>query len=159
MVFSDLETRILPDQFTLGGLALGVVAAAVVPFQGGLFETLWPQLPAWLASVGQSLLAAGMVSGAMWTAGWLFAKVRHKEGLGFGDVKMVAMMGAFLGLSKALLAIFFGCVAGSVGGLAYIYLTKKDPASYQLPFGTFLGAAAIVVSFWGEGLLRWYPGL
>jgi leader peptidase (prepilin peptidase)/N-methyltransferase len=159
MIVTDLETRILPDEFTLGGFALGVVAAAAVPFEGGLVQTLWPVVPLRVASVLQALLAAGVVTGAMWLVGVLYAKVRHKEGLGFGDVKMVAMMGAFLGLSQALAAIFIGCLSGAVIGLAYIRWSRQDPATYELPFGSFLGAGAIVASFLGTEPLNWYRQL
>jgi prepilin signal peptidase PulO-like enzyme (type II secretory pathway) len=55
--------------------------------------------------------------------------------------------------------VFLGCLLGALGGLVYIYVARKDPATYELPFGSFLGAAAIAVSFTGEGLLRWYAGL
>jgi leader peptidase (prepilin peptidase)/N-methyltransferase len=147
LIFTDLDTRILPDEFTLGGIALGVAAAALVPFRGGLLFDVWPEAPPALLSMLESAAAAAFVSGTMWLIAALYSKVRGKEGLGFGDVKMVAMMGAFLGLSKALLAIFIGCTAGSVLGLAYIYWRKKDPSTYELPFGSFLGAAGIVVSF------------
>jgi leader peptidase (prepilin peptidase)/N-methyltransferase len=156
MIFSDLETRLLPDQFTFGGLAAGIAAAAFVPFRGSLLSLLWPDIPLRVVSMAQALLAAAIVSSALWLVGVLYKAVRHKEGLGFGDVKMVAMMAAFLGLSKTLLAVFLGCAAGAVIGLAYIHWTKKEAADYELPFGSFLGAAAILVSFWGEGLLGWY---
>jgi len=159
MIFTDIDLRLLPDEFTIGGIVLGVVAAGIVPMDGGLFALLWPDLLPVVASMAQSLLAAGIVAGALWLVGLLYARVRHKEGLGFGDVKMVAMMGAFLGLSEAMVAVFLGCTAGAIGGLAYIYWRKKDAATYELPFGSFLGAAAIFVSFWGEGMLRWYGGL
>jgi leader peptidase (prepilin peptidase)/N-methyltransferase len=82
----------------------------------------------------------------MWGLGALYQKLRHKEGLGLGDVKMVAMIGAFLGLQPAILAVMVGSLLGSVIGLAYIYLSRKDASTYELPFGTFLGAGAIAVA-------------
>ena len=68
------------------------------------------------------------------------------EGLGFGDVKMLAMIGAFLGIRGALLTVILGSIAGSIIGLAYIKITGKDASSYPLPFGSFLGAAALVAA-------------
>ncbi len=82
----------------------------------------------------------------LWGLGALYQKIRHKEGLGLGDVKMVAMIGAFLGLGGAMLTVMAGSLLGSVIGLAYIYLARKDPGTYELPFGSFLGAGAIVIA-------------
>ena len=79
--------------------------------------------------------------------GWLYEKLRHREGLGFGDVKLIAMVGAFLGLHAALLTLLIGSISGSVIGMIYIKLTHKDAGTYELPFGTFLGIAALVSAF------------
>jgi leader peptidase (prepilin peptidase)/N-methyltransferase len=85
----------------------------------------------------------------------VYFRVRKREGLGFGDVKMVAMIGAFLGLHGALLTVILGSVLGSVLGLLYIFAARKDASSYELPFGTFLGAAALAVAFLREQMLTW----
>lgn len=151
LVFSDLEELILPDEFTLGGLAAGLVLALFIPIEDSTAGVLL-----WLAgvpagprvqSLAEAALGAALPAGFLWLGGWLFEKIRHKEGLGFGDVKLVAMIGAFLGLRGALLTILTGSVLGSVVGLLFIKLTGKDAATYQLPFGTFLGIAAILVAF------------
>ncbi len=137
MIFSDLETRLLPDEFTKGGIVLGLIAAVLAPQRSSIAFSLLD------AAAG-----AAVCSGSLWAVGWLYSKIRHKEGLGFGDVKMVAMIGAFLGAGPALMALFLGCLLGSAVGLCYIYLAKKDAASYELPFGSFLGVAAIFVAVW-----------
>ncbi len=150
MIFSDLETRLLPDEFTKGGIVLGLVVAALVPFREGLAPLLFdvggiahdPRA----MSVLEACLGAAVASGALWSVAWLYAKVRHRDGLGFGDVKMVGMMGAFLGLGPAMLAIFAGCILGTLLGVAYVAITRRDLATYELPFGTFLGVAAIGVA-------------
>ncbi|MEZ5352063.1 MAG: prepilin peptidase [Bryobacteraceae bacterium] len=147
MIFTDLETRLLPDQFTKGGMALGFVAAALLPLRGGFGELLWRGDP-WVGSLIEAGLGAGVTSGVLWAMGWVYGKVRHREGLGFGDVKMVAMIGAFLGLGGALATLMIGGIAGTLIGLGYIYWFKKDASTFELPFGTFLGAAAIVVAYW-----------
>jgi leader peptidase (prepilin peptidase)/N-methyltransferase len=82
--------------------------------------------------------------------------LRHKEGLGLGDVKMIAAVGAFLGLPNTLLTLIAGSAAGSVLGLLYILITKRDYSSYELPFGSFLGGAAIFVSLFGQRVIGWY---
>jgi leader peptidase (prepilin peptidase)/N-methyltransferase len=86
-------------------------------------------------------------------AGWLYFKLRQREGLGLGDVKLVAMVGAFLGLNGALFMLIFGSLAGSLIGYAYIRYTRQDPSTYELPFGTFLGLAGIAVALWDSGAL------
>jgi leader peptidase (prepilin peptidase)/N-methyltransferase len=136
LIFSDLETLILPDEFTLGGLVIGL---AFAPFTA-VPQPLFPR-PFVEAAVGAALPA-----GTLWLLGWIFEKVRHKEGLGFGDVKMIAMVGAFLGVQGVLLTVILGSVAGSIIGLAYIKVTKQDASTFQLPFATFLGAAALIAA-------------
>lgn len=148
LVFSDFEERILPDEFTLGGLLIGLVFAAAVPSEGGVLRLFLPASwgpRGW--SLFESAFAAIFASGAMWLVGEVYHRVRGREGLGLGDVKMVAMIGAFLGLQGALLTLVIGSVAGSVIGLLFIWIARKDAASYELPFGSFLGAGAIVVAF------------
>ena len=75
---------------------------------------------------------------------------RSREGLGFGDVKLIAMVGAFLGMRNALAAFFIGSLSGSILGYAYIKFTRKDASTYELPFGTFLGLAALLFAFAGN---------
>ena len=86
----------------------------------------------------------------LWFGGWLYFKMRHREGLGLGDVKLVAMVGSFLGLRGALLTLILGSISGSIIGYGYIKLAGKDPATYELPFGSFLGAAALVAALLGN---------
>ncbi len=148
LIFSDLEERILPDEFTLGGAVVGVLFAALAPMDVGLISLLfYSPGHRWLISMGESLFSAAVCSGVLWLVGAIYQKVRHREGLGLGDVKMVAMIGAFLGLQGALLSVIAGSVVGSIVGLLYIWLTRKDAATYELPFGSFLGLAALIVGF------------
>lgn len=156
LIFSDLEERILPDEFTLGGAAAGVLFAIFVRFQGGLMQIFLADYDPRVQSVGESLFAALFVSGSIWIVGELYYRVRKREGLGFGDVKMVAMIGAFLGLQGVLLTLILGSLLGGVGGLIYIFVTGKDASTYELPFGTFLGLSAATVTAFGEPVLRWY---
>lgn len=149
LVFSDLEERILPDEFTLGGTALGVIFAAFVPVTGGILLLIFynSKHPG-LISVFDSLLAAGVYSGALWALRTVYEKLRHREGMGLGDVKMAAMIGAFLGLQAALLAFMVGSLLGVVVGVSYAWFTGKDASTYELPFGSFLGIAALAVGFY-----------
>jgi leader peptidase (prepilin peptidase) / N-methyltransferase len=150
LTFSDLDSRILPDEFTLGGTAAGLALAWFVPVKPYIAEVLlWGTRlhgnPHW-TSVVEALLGAIVPGFCLWFAGWLYFKLRHREGLGLGDVKLVAMVGAFLGLNGALFMLIGGSLAGSLIGYAYIRITHQDPATYELPFGTFLGLAGIAVA-------------
>jgi len=147
LIFTDFEERILPDEFTLGGTAAGVLLALVAPPSPSPLSFLVP--PAWNPSLVAMLEAASsglLLSGVLWGIGELYAKVRKREGLGFGDVKMVACIGAFLGLSPALLTVIAGSLLGSLVGIAWIVVGRKDASTYELPFGSFLGVAAIAVA-------------
>src|SRR5580658_8872060 len=105
--------------------------------------------PRWI-SVGESAIGAIVSSGSIWLAGWFYEKVRHREGLGFGDVKMIFMIGAFLGLPGALLTLIAASLVGAVGGLAFIHFSGKDASTYELPFGSFLGAAGLAIAVYTE---------
>ena len=149
VIFADIETRLLPDQFTKGGILLGLAAAWIAPLPDSSLGWWMPALDPRLVSLVDCGLAAAISAGTLWLIGVAYSRLRHREGLGFGDVKLVAAMGAFLGISHTFGAVFLGCVAGTAIGLGYIWLSKKDLSTYELPFGSFLGAAAIVVAFWG----------
>jgi leader peptidase (prepilin peptidase)/N-methyltransferase len=144
LIASDLEERILPDEFTLGGTALGLVFAWFAPVEAYLsFLFAGPETdPRWLSMI-DAIVGAVVAGGMVWFIRWAYEKIRHREGMGFGDVKMMMMIGAFLGLRLALGTLFVGCLLGSVLGLLFIYLARKG-SDYELPFGSFLGFAAIL---------------
>jgi leader peptidase (prepilin peptidase) / N-methyltransferase len=151
LVFSDLEERILPDEFTIGGTIVAVILAAFVPLDWGIVRLLLNSVRnERVISIGESLFAAVFCAGALWIVGALYHRLRNREGLGLGDVKMVAMIGAFLGIQGALLTLIVGSLLGALTGLCYIWFTGKDASTYELPFGTFLGAAALAVGFYTQ---------
>src|SRR5579862_5177035 len=163
MLFTDLEERILPDEFTLGGTVVGLALAWFVPVKDIVahailfrYAKVWD--PRWF-SVAESVAGAAIPTLILWAVAVLFEKFRGKEGLGLGDVKMMAMMGAFLGLRASLLILILGALSGSLIGYTYLKVTKQDPNSYQLPFGTFLAAAGIFVALEGEKVITWYASL
>lgn len=145
LTFADLEARILPDEFTLGGAAVGLILAWFVPVQDLLSAIRMRPNEHW-SSIAEAALGGLLPAVLLWFGGWLYFKLRHREGLGLGDVKLVAMVGIFLGLDGALGTLIAGSLVGSVVGYAYIRITRQDAATYELPFGTFLGLAAIAVS-------------
>jgi leader peptidase (prepilin peptidase)/N-methyltransferase len=150
LIFTDLEERILPDEFTIGGVVLGFVFAAFVPVPditgAALFWLMGIEPSGRWTSLIESLVGATLPAVFLWGGGWLYYKIRHREGLGFGDVKLIAMVGSFLGLRGALITLIVGSIAGSILGYGYIKVTRKDPSTYELPFGTFLGAAALLAA-------------
>jgi leader peptidase (prepilin peptidase)/N-methyltransferase len=163
MIFADLEELILPDEFTLGGVVAGLALSLVIPLTDGtaniLFAIASLRPNAHALSLAESVMGAAIPSGFLWLTGALYQKLRHKEGLGFGDVKMVAAIGAFMGLHNTLLTLIAGSLLGSVFGLIYILATRKDHKSYPLPFGTFLGIGALGVSLVDQKVIAWYARL
>ncbi|MBZ5620368.1 MAG: prepilin peptidase [Acidobacteriia bacterium] len=162
LIFCDLEKRLLPDELTLGGILIGFAFSIFVEVPNAYAGALISMFIG-VSGRGQWIVesACGALLPALflWGGGWIYEKVRHREGLGFGDVKLVAMVGSFLGLQNALLALILGSVAGSILGFGYIKATGKDASTYQLPFGTFLGVAALATSLAGPKILGWYSGL
>lgn len=149
-MFADLEERILPDEFTLGGMWLGLGWACLLELPKPMILPilLWQsKLPAMFVNLLEAGLGAALPTFVFWLVGEIYMRVRGREGLGFGDVKMVAMMGAFYGLGPALIGIAIGSVFASVFGLIFIKLKKEDASSYELPFGTFLGLGGLVQQF------------
>ncbi len=157
LIGSDIEERILPDEFTLGGTLIGFALAWLVPMNASLGHLIAPGVQSLRAlSLIEAALGALVSAGSILLVAKLYELLRHREGMGLGDVKMVAMIGAFLGLQGSLLTLILGSLVGGIGGLIYILLTGKNAATYQLPFGAFLGGAAVVVAMFGESLLHWY---
>jgi len=145
----DAETMRLPDAFTLPGIALGILYAALGPAEtlGGHFidagiALLWP----FLAALFLLLIR------------WLFFLLRHKEGLGMGDVKLMAMIAAWLGPAPAILTLLLACLAAAVYGLLAVALSRgrRPFFSTRLPLGSFLCAAALYVLFAGDPVITWY---
>ena len=153
LIFSDLEKRILPDELTLGGAMIGLALAPFVPLHDessmGLFWLLGFDFSGRVLSLCQAALGATIPALFLWGGGWLYLKVRHREGLGLGDVKLMVMIGAFLGLQATLQTLLIGSLSGSVISLLYIWISKKDASTYELPFGTFLAGAALAVAMVG----------
>jgi leader peptidase (prepilin peptidase)/N-methyltransferase len=137
----DLQHRILPNVITLPGIVAGFLCSVFVG-------------PGWLSSL-VGIVAGG---GSLWAVAEIYYRVRHEEGLGMGDVKMLAMIGAFLGWRLVLLTLVLGSLSGTIVGLG-ILLLKRESMKYALPFGTFLALGAIVAAVAGDPIIHWYFGL
>lgn len=148
LIFADFETHILPDEFNLTGIVLGLLFSWFVLLPPGFSMLVLPyDASPRLISFGESLFAAAFAAGSLWLIGYSYLRIRKIEGLGLGDVKMVAMIGAFLGLMPTLLVILGGSILGSILGVVYIFLRGKDARTEELPMGSFLGIAALVVAW------------
>ena len=163
LVFTDLRERILPDLVNFTGFAFGLVFSLFVkPTDGSalwiadhIFQFPPPQA---VLSLVDALLGAALGSGLLWLVSEVYFRLRGREGLGLGDVKMMLMAGAFLGAKRTLLTIMVGSILGSVIGIAVILARRKE-ADYELPFGTFLGVGALIVVFFGTPVVNWYQAL
>jgi leader peptidase (prepilin peptidase)/N-methyltransferase len=150
LIFSDLDMLILPDQFTIGGFFIGLAFSPFVKVPDTTFAIMTDiagfHMGPRAASFAESAFGGLFPAVVLWLLGWLFEKLRHKEGLGFGDVKMIGMIGAFLGIRGALFTVCVGSVLGVVIGWSWIKLTKQDASTYPLPLGTFLGIASLIAA-------------
>ena len=163
ITFIDLDHQIIPDVITLPGMLVGLAAAPF--FLSPLAEPLPRFLGRFLGSDATYLSALcqsalGLLAGAspLFLIGWLWEKVRHVEAMGGGDIKLMGMVGSFLGWKGAFLTIMIGALGGSLVGGALI-LAGKHEADRVIPFGPFLAVGAAVSAFYGPGLIAWYLGL
>jgi leader peptidase (prepilin peptidase)/N-methyltransferase len=163
LTITDLRERILPDVVNFFGLGVGLLFSFFTKPTDG--TALWianrlfdfpPPQP--VVSFADAVLGAAVGSGLLWVVAEGYFRLRGREGMGLGDVKMMAAVGVFLGLKRTLMTILAGSLLGSVIGILLISLSKKD-RHYELPFGTFLGAGALLVLFFGTPVLQWYQSL
>jgi leader peptidase (prepilin peptidase)/N-methyltransferase len=160
LAFIDLDHRILPDPITLNGIWIGIVISVYLaqpsPLIARVFRTFGiGPVDARITALLASVLGAIVGGGLLWAVAEAYLRFRGIEGMGFGDVKMMAMVGAFLGAPLALLTIMVGSLLGSIIGLIFIRFANKT-RQYELPFGTFLSMAGIIAVLYGEELIAWY---
>jgi leader peptidase (prepilin peptidase) / N-methyltransferase len=163
LVFTDLRERVLPDMVNYTGFGIGLgISFFTQPTDG---TALWLSNhvfafppPAPVLSFADALLGAAVGSGLLWLVSEAYFRLRGREGMGLGDVKMMLMAGAFLGTKRTLLTILAGSLLGSLLGLVFILARRKE-SNYELPFGSFLGMAALLVVFFGTPVVNWYQSL
>lgn len=194
LVFTDLDCHLLPDGLTLTGLGMGLAFSLLSPvdnfFSGMLPFSMWRGIPwhlSWrLASLLDSFMGAALGAAFIYGAGFLYLKWKGIEGMGFGDVKLMAMIGSFMGMRLTILVIFVAAMVGSIFGMTLILIVwrkrlrrrlqrSKEPAQvarkrawrsasllyrqFEIPFGSFLGGVALVMLFYGDTLIGWYMKL
>ena len=163
LIWVDLTHRILPNVITLPGVLVGMACSLLSPVNDGTAKSVldllgWTVTASRFLSFLDSFLGALVCGGFLWLVAEAYFHIRKIEGLGFGDIKLMGMVGAFLGLKLSLLTIMLGSFLWAIVGFAFIRLTGKN-SRYELPFGSFLGAAAIVAALWGKEIIGWYLGL
>ena len=190
LIFTDAETKLLPDALTLPGLALGIGFSLLVPvhdvasqFLPGVVNPPFSYaIAAHVFSLIDSLLGAAVGASFIYGAGAAYLRWRGAEGMGLGDVKLMAMVGAFLGVKLTIFTIFAASLAGSIFGVTTVLVVwvkrthrfmrrvANGKAArqrgwhsaqlvyrhYQMPFGVFLGSMALIALFFGNAFLNWY---
>ncbi len=139
ITFIDLDHQIIPDEISLPGIVIGFIFALFLPWGG------------WQSSL-LGILCGG---GSLFLVAFGYEKLTGKEGMGGGDIKLLAMMGAFLGWRSILFIIFSASVVGSVIGIAAMLIQKKD-GKLAIPFGPFLAFGAVLYIFYGRQIIQWY---
>ena len=135
----DLYHQIIPDVISLPGVGVGLLASLAIP-QINFID---------------SLIGALLGGGSLFIVATLYQWLFKREGMGGGDVKLLAMIGAFLGWKAVILTILLGSLLGSISGIIVMVLRGKD-FKYAIPFGPFLSLGAVIALFYGQDLIRWY---
>jgi leader peptidase (prepilin peptidase)/N-methyltransferase len=194
LIFTDAEHKLLPDALTLPGIGLGLAFSLVEPvhdFAIGFLSLFVGYMPApaslpggWrLFSLGESVLGAIVGSAFIYGIGVMYLRARGVEGMGMGDVKLMAMVGSFLGVALTVFTLFAASLMASIFGVTLVLMVwmqrtrrrmvrRREAAAtarrralrsalvvYQrlpIPFGVFLGGVALLLAFFGNALIRWY---
>jgi leader peptidase (prepilin peptidase)/N-methyltransferase len=134
----DLEHQLLPNVITLPALCAGLAVSVVVP-----------------PGIVGALIGALVGGGILFLIAEVYFRLRHEEGMGMGDVKMLAMIGAFLGWKLTVLTLIVASIGGSVAGIVLL-ITRRGNLKAAIPFGVFLSPAAFLASLYGDPLVSWY---
>jgi leader peptidase (prepilin peptidase)/N-methyltransferase len=167
LIFIDAEHMLLPNAITYPGIAFSVIARVTLPYLMGrphfddldmLLNGMLAGMPLWAASLVGAFIGALVGGGSLWLMGWTWEKLRGIEAMGLGDVKMMFMVGAYLGWRLTILNIFLGVLSGSLIGIFLMLRQGKRDMRMLLPFGVFLGIGAIVALLVGSQMIEWYTG-
>lgn len=142
ITFIDIEHQIIPDEISLPGIAVGFVLSFFLKGHS------------WL----NSLLGILLGGGSLLLVAYVYQRLTGKEGMGGGDIKLLAMMGAFLGWKAVPFIILASSLVGSLVGVSLMLIQKKD-SKLAIPFGPYLAFGAVLYVFYGKPLILWYLGL
>jgi leader peptidase (prepilin peptidase)/N-methyltransferase len=162
LVFIDLEHQLLPNLITYPGTVLMLIMRQLDP---GLVVDTFPSrllglsgAPDWALGLGGSALGALAGAGTLWLVREAYFRLRKVEGMGLGDVKMMFMVGVYIGWQLTLLTIFLASLLGTIVGVIVMAM-RGGTMKMKIPFGVFLGPAAILALLAGRELITWYVGL
>ena len=178
LIVIDWQTFTLPDAFTLTGIAIGLFLVCTqaiflgpnedqvlltkhsihLSSPGGVTDSGNVFLTGPESLLGGRILAVVGAALLLLVIRWLYKAIRHREGMGLGDVKLIAMIAAFLGFTPAILALFIGVLLASLYGV-WLVLQRKGGAATRLPFGSFLSAGGLIAALWGNTLIDKYLAL
>lgn len=167
LIFIDAEHMILPNAITYPGIAFSLIARIAIPILMGvphfddvpsLMHGSLAGLPLWAVSLAGALIGALIGGGSLWLMGWTWEKLRGVEAMGLGDVKMMFMVGAYVGWRLTILTIFLAVLSGSITGIVMMVVQGKRNMQLLLPFGIFLGIGAIAALLVGSPIVTWYAG-
>jgi leader peptidase (prepilin peptidase)/N-methyltransferase len=167
LIFIDAEHMLLPNAITYPGMLFALIARVAIPYLGAAphFDDIEPLMrgmlhgmPLWAASLIGAVIGGLIGGGSLWLMGWTWEKLRGVEAMGLGDVKMMFMVGVYLGGRLTILTIFLGVLSGSLIGIALMARQGKRNMQMLLPFGVFLGIGAIAALLFGSYIVEWYAG-
>jgi leader peptidase (prepilin peptidase)/N-methyltransferase len=165
LIFIDAEHMILPNAITYPGIVFALVARLAIPYFSttahfddfaSLMHGMLHGLPAWSVSLIGAAIGGLIGGGSLWLMGWTWEKLRGIEAMGLGDVKMMFMVGAYLGWRLTVLTIFMGVLSGSIIGIGLMVQQGRKDMQMLLPFGVFLGIGTIASLLIGTGIVEWY---
>lgn len=139
ITFIDLEHQIIPDAISIPGIIAGFAVSFFVPSMRAL----------------DSFLGIILGAGALFAVAEAYYRFAGKEGMGGGDIKLLGMIGAFLGWKGVIVTLLVGSFSGAAIGSAFMFIFRKD-SKHPIPFGPFLAAGAVIYLYFGEALIRWY---
>lgn len=167
LIFIDAEHMILPNAITYPGIVFALIARVAIPLLTGrphfddvpmLMAGALEGMPVWAASLIGAVIGGLVGGGSLWLMGWAWEKLRGVEAMGLGDVKMMFMVGAYLGWRLTVLNLFLGVLSGSLIGIVLMMRQGKKDMQMLLPFGVFLGIGAIASLLIGVQIIEWYAG-
>ena len=167
LIFIDAEHMILPNVITYPGIVFALIARLTLPYLSGLnalddlpslAHGMFADWPIWATSVAGGVLGALIGGGSLWLMGWTWERLRGIEAMGLGDVKMMFMVGGYLGWRLTILTLVLGVLSGSVIGIMLMARQSKRTMQMLLPFGVFLGVGTIAAILFGTQIADWYLG-
>ncbi len=142
ITFIDIDHKIIPDMISLPGILIGFAAAFIMPDLG----------------YKNSLAGILIGGGSLYTIAWIYTLITKREGMGGGDIKLLAMIGAFIGWQGVIFTIFTASALGTAAGLIQMIISRSN-MKLAIPFGPFLSMGAITFIFFGRALIAWYFGM